>query len=319
MVLDAKIGLDDLLGDGCGRGAAVSAVLHEGGNGDLGILGRGVGHEPRVIPDRVGQVLALDGFPAHFRELGGAGLAGDVHDIRARPLARTSPAMDHLEKRPAYDGQVLRLQIHGAGPNRAVLFHDLALGREHLLDEPWAVHRPSVGNSGHQTCHLQRSHPEVTLADGHERGFAGVPPLPETSPLPRPVGNQPGAFAVNLDARGRSESETPRVPGDLVDTEPLRQLVEVDVARLHQGLMHGHMAVPVLLPIPENAITHLVRTVAEQRLFGGDDAFLQRGQCGDDLERRARRKMPLQCPVVQRVFVVRRQFTPLPGRHAPGE
>ena len=72
-----QAGLDDPPGQGGGFGAAVAAVLHQDCYGHLGVVGRGVGHEPGVIFLAPG-LLLFGIIPIDGDHLGRAGFAGHL-------------------------------------------------------------------------------------------------------------------------------------------------------------------------------------------------------------------------------------------------
>ena len=78
---------DDPPGQGGGVFAAVAAVLNQNRHGHLGVVGRGVGHEPGVIFHPPLSLL-FGVIPINGDHLGGAGFAGHLDIGQAGGLGR---------------------------------------------------------------------------------------------------------------------------------------------------------------------------------------------------------------------------------------
>ena len=93
-----------------------------------------------------------------------------------------------------------------------------------------------------------------------------------------------------------------RVFVDAVDAEAIADVVEVDVARLLDGVPQVERAVPGLAIAPERvAVERRVTGTVELRV-GSDHAFLEAGDRHHDLERRPRRVRALNQPVGHRLL-----------------
>src|SRR5206468_13120012 len=137
------------------------------------------------------------------------------------------------------------------------------------------------------------------------------PGLVEAPPLPRRVGDRPALLVREGDASGEAEPEAMRVLRDPVDAEPAPRLVEEHVARLDDGLVQVHGAVPPLLPAVEEMVAERDAARAGHAGEGGHRALLERAGRDRDLEGRAGREHPLDGAVVERVLPVLDQRAPL--------
>jgi len=86
---------------------------------------------------------------------------------------------------------------------------------------------------------------------------------------------------LEVDTGGHAEPEGARVLGDDVDAEPLRDLIEEHVARLHQGFVQVDRAVPALLPAAKVVVPELQPTRTIDPVEWVDDSFFQ-GRRGHD-------------------------------------
>ena len=89
---------------------------------------------------------------------------------------------------------------------------------------------------------------------------------------------------------------------DVVDPHLVADVIEVDVAGMHDAFVQGHRAVAALLPALEVVAVELRAARAVDACIVVDRTALQAGQRHQRLEGRARRELRLDRPVQQRVL-----------------
>jgi hypothetical protein len=158
----------------------------------------------------------------------------------------------------------------------------------------------TVRDGGRHVRHLQRRRRDVALPDRDRERLAGIPWLLEAPHLPGRVRNGAGLLMLELHAGHEAEAEAPRVLRDAVDREPRPVLVEEDVARLDDGLVQAHVAVPALPPAAEVMIAELRPPRAARARRDRRRARLERARGDRHFERRARGVLALDGAVVER-------------------
>ncbi len=176
---------------------------------------------------------------------------------------------------------VLRADRQGAQFLRFVYFYDMSVGRFKLFYEPGPVKGAAVGQGGIDVGELERRDEVESLADGDGDGFSRLPGLLQAGEFPLFRRDQAALLPGEVDAQGGAEAEGPRVGGDLVDAEQLAQVVEIDVAGLHDGAVEVDVSVTLLLPAAEDPVAHLEGAVAVEGGLRGDQPLFE-GGCGDD-------------------------------------
>ena len=238
-----EVGLDDPPGQGGGVFTAVAAVLHQDGYGHLGVVGRGVGHEPGVIFLAPG-LLLFGIIPIDGDHLGRAGFAGHLDVGQAGGLGRA--VVDH-----PHQGLPHRLQSGRAGPQAGL---HLGLGPVenlpgrafHLFHDIGFIDVAAVGNGRHHPGHLDGSGEIVALADGYRDRIAFAPGLMESRHFPGRGRRQARHLLVQIEAGGRAQAEAPAPLIDALNPQAPAHLVEIDVAGMHHGpvQVHGAVATP---------------------------------------------------------------------------
>ncbi len=163
------------------------------------------------------------------------------------------------------------------------------------------------GQHGARVRELQRRDLREALAYPRDDGLARKPDLVlgprEPLALPLGRGHDSGALAAYVYARARAEAGVVKEIRHVADTEVDGELVEVDVARLHDRRVQRHLAVaggaPVAVPVRMPRQREEAR--AEFRLLGPLRLVVQRGEPEERLDRRARRITPRQRPVEHRL------------------
>src|SRR5438132_542500 len=150
-----------------GHGAAVASTLDEHHDHDLGIPHRRERGEPCVVLPllrfRVGDRLRRPGLARDLEAGNARGDAGAIGAIHDRPHALA-------QERP--DGGIqLDVPVDAAG----VAPDDAALGPLDALHEARLPEHASVGDGGHEARDLHRRGEQLSLADRHVHGLAGVP------------------------------------------------------------------------------------------------------------------------------------------------
>ena len=294
----------------------MAAVLHQYRHGHLGVVGRGVGHEPGVILHPPG-LLLFGIILIQGDYLGRAGFAGHLDVGQAGGLARA--IVDHPHQRLAH-----HLQIGRAGP-QAGLHLGLGLkenlpGRAfHLLHDIGFIDGAAIGDGCHHPGHLDGSGQIVTLADGYRDRIAFVPGLMESSLFPGQGSHQARHLLVQIEAGGRAQAEAPAPLGDAFNAQAPAHLVEIDVAGMHYGPVEVHGAVAALAPAVKHVIAHGQGAAAVDDGAGGDDVFLQAGHCHDDFKGGPRGILALQGAVFQGVSLIVVDLLPLLGGESPFE
>src|SRR5262249_14080424 len=130
----------------------------------------------------------------------------------------------------------------------------VAVGCQDALDVLRAIAGAAVRDRRCQVRHLERRRRDVALPDRYRQSLAGEPGTMEPALLPLRVGNRAALLVLEPDAGREPETQAPRVLGDEVHAEPLSGLVEEDVARLDDGLVEAHVAVPAMAPAAEEVV-----------------------------------------------------------------
>src|SRR6266481_6312717 len=255
VVGDAEVMGDHLLCDRRRRGAAVLAgMLGEHRDRDLRTGDGCEGDEPRMVFALARHVPLLGALGAELPHLRGAGLAADLDTLHPRLRAGAAVRVHDVGERLADLQQGRLLETEVALDDGLFLADERAVGRLDALHELRPVDGAVVRDRGDHVRHLQRRRRHVALADRDRERLAGVPRLAEALPFPRAARDDAAALVLERDAGRRAEPEAVRVLGDRVDAEPLPDLIEEDVARAHQRLVHVHVAVPLRAPATELAI-----------------------------------------------------------------
>ena len=304
------MGLDDPPGQGGGVFTAVAAVLHQDGDGHLGVGGRGVGHEPGMILHPPGSLL-FGIIPIDGDHLGRAGFAGHLDIREAGGLS--GAVVDH-----PHQGLAHRLQSGRAGPQSGL---HLGLGPVenlpgrtfHLLHYIGFIDGAAVGNGRHHPGHLDGSGQIVALADGYQNRLAFVPGLMKSSLFPGRGRRQTRHFLVQIEAGGRAQAEAPAPLIDAFNPQAAAHLIEIDVTGMHHGPVQVHGAMASLAPAAKLVIAYGHGAGAVDDGAGGDDLFLQAGHGHDDFKGGTRRILALQGAVFQGVGLVPVDFLPLLG------
>ena len=118
-------------------------------------------------------------------------------------------------------------------------------------------------------------------------------------------------LALDVDAGGSPETEPPGHLADTVDADAARDVVEMDVAGLLDGVGQRQRTVAALLPAVEEAVAEFHLAGAEHPVIGRDRPGLQAGQRDDHLEGRSRRVLAADRAVHQRRPGMPHQRAPL--------
>src|SRR5512137_597103 len=116
-----------------------------------------------------------------------------------------------------------------------------------------------------------------------------MPLVLEPLELPFLGGHEPLLLSRQGNPRETSQAEKPRVLGYLVNPEQAADIVEIHVARLHNGPVQVDGAVPFLLPAPECMVPEREGSVALEFCLRGYCPFLKRRNGHYHLECRAGR------------------------------
>ena len=185
--------------------------------------------------------------------------------------------------------------------------------------------RAAVGQQGVQPGDLQRCDLEIALPDRLQHGIARRPAVvhavvTETLPLVGVVGDAAGRVAADIDAGRRTEAEAARPQRLRLEVarlrrgvvETLAELVEVGIARDHQGLQRVHRLVHAGLEVAVDLPVDLHLRGALDLAVGPHEPCCASGDRRHRLERRARRVEAIERAVEQRrVIGVLRQLTPV--------
>ena len=161
---------------------------------------------------------------------------------------------------------------------------------------------------------LKRRRQHIALSDAGNQRFADLPGLLERRLLPIAIGDEPAAFAGNLDPRRLAEAEPARARLKRIDAELQRDLIEIAVAGVLDAQAQIHRAVAAPLPAMEEMRAEPVRARAGECRLGRDDAGIEGRERHHHLEGRARRIGARERLVDQRLVVVVGQIAPLFGR-----
>ena len=135
------------------------------------------------------------------------------------------------------------------------------------LDQP-----PPAGHGRGGSGELDRGDEEGPLTDTDDQGLAGEPALLADPLRPLPGRQQTGQLPGHVHPGLGAEAEGGEEVVQAVDPHVVGQIVEVDVAGLDDGLLHGHGTVPPLAPvaIPVAVARQLVGPRAELAAGEGD-------------------------------------------------
>src|SRR6266404_303870 len=177
------------------------------------------------------------------------------------------------------------------------------------------------GNAANGARQLKRRSRNRALADGYGDGFTGVPFAVEHALHPFFARNQTGFFRWQIDAGAMSEAQMRCIVGNSVDAEALPDVVEENIARLHDRFVQIHEAVRTL---PENPALELAtiesgvgRTKSGEA--GRGNFVFEHGGGHDDLEYRAGRELCLDCAIQERLCRIVVQLLPFLVGDANGE
>ena len=284
---------------------SAAAMLDDAGRGVTRRADRGEGDEQSVrlaFPAlEKAAVLRAD----HLR---GAGLSRHLHvgDSQRRAHRRPARLIDDGNHAGADEFEMRRIDIEQSRLRRIVGLGD-QVGRD----------GPARGDARRHDRELKRRGGDIALADAAADGLAGVPRLPQSLLLPGRVGNDGLLLAHQAEVVNLTEAERPRRGGETIDAEPICRLIEIDVARLLDRLMHVD-AGTVSLPAAEAMATEHVGARARHVLVGRDDAGFKPGQSGHHLEGRARRIDAAQRAILQGMILVSGELLPSVQIHPEG-
>ena len=280
-----------------GRGLAAAApVLDEHGEGD-----------PRVVGGREGQEPAVREHLERVRRLREPRLR---HHLRRARLAAHLDRLESRARQPVPSATTARIPsltaaiVSGRIPSGTGASAPPGRGLGQVgVDEAAAV-RDHRGHPGH----LQRCRVHLPLADGDRDRLARVPGRLEDAHLPLRARHEARALVGQVDAGRGAEAHELRPLREAADLEADPDLEEVDVARVRDRAAQVHD--PVAARAVEDRVVdgEVARAVEGRRRR--DDALLERGRRGDDLERAARRVRALDDAVHERGPGVRGQARP---------
>ncbi len=239
-------------------------------------------------------VLPETSWPAIARARGRA----DAVDREPEPVAH---GLEHL------------LRDLEQGPRRGHAEVSPPLPEVHGLDDVRRDERAAVGDGGNHARERNRRDRHLALADADRNRLARIPLLVRRAHLPLGRGHEALVLAGQVDAGLPHQPEQLGVPVDRVDLHQVRDRVEVDVARLLDRVPQIERAVPFLLVAVEDVAVELLRARAGDTIIGRDEAFGERRDGHEDLERGSGRVSSLDEPVLQRPGRVGRERGPLVG------
>jgi len=108
-----------------------------------------------------------------------------------------------------------------------------------------------VGDDGGSHGQLQRCGSEIALADADRHHFSRIPRGFQFFPFPLHRGQAAGFFVDKINARQLAEAELAHPVMKAVHAHARRQLIEIGITGLFDGLVQVHHAVPLLLPVAE--------------------------------------------------------------------
>ena len=228
-VLLIVVGFHDIAGDGAGNCAAVFAALDEHGNHNFRIAPRSIAYEPGIVLE----FFLLAHAIAHIiaNHLRASGFAAEFDVLKPRAGGRPAfvdyavHSLGHFLDRIFGNGEMIHAGI------RKVF-------QEVRLDE-----NASTGNARNHARELDRRGGHGALTHGDGNRFASVPLAMIHALRPFLGRNQTGLFAGQINSRAMAEAESVGVERDAIDSEQLADVVEVDVAGLHDGFVQVHIAV----------------------------------------------------------------------------
>src|SRR6185436_8645463 len=254
---------------------AEAAVLDQHRHRDRRLVGRCVGHVPRVVAQPLVDLVRLVFLALERVDLRGAGLAAR-RVVRAAERGRARAFLVDLDERVADHRHVLGLEVE---PIRG-----LALDHAHLaglrvldaLDEVRPERDAFVGDRRDRVRELHRRERRVSLPNARRDRVAEVPlavllavlRAGEALPLPFARRHDPRELALDVDAGLAAEAQRRHEPVGVVDVRVVGEQVEVGVARHDDRLGHVDHAVPALLVVAE-----AVRGAGELEVAGAAHRF----------------------------------------------
>ena len=185
------------------------------------------------------------------------------------------------------------------------------------------VDRTAVRDDRGEDRYLEGGHLDRALADRDRDRLTRMPDgIARHHPLlPVGVRHRSHLFVREIDPALLSEAERVGPARDALDPHVVPQVVEVDVARLDDGLAHGERAVPSLADRPAlvDLVAEAPRACAMVDPPRPGDAILERGDRHDDLEDRPRRELREGGAVLERMVRVADQRLPRVLREAVRE
>ena len=211
-------------------------------------------------------------FLVHLRR---AGLAADAVALHLRVLA--AALRHHAFEQFAHGRGGLRGNRRGNDVRLRAL-HDVSVLVQHFLDDI-RTHQPSsVDHRAGRGDHLKRCHRHaLAKADAREIHVLDV----------RRADQNAASFARQVDAGGCSQPERAQVAIQPVRTQPQRQFHEHRITGILDGLLHRLRPVGIA-PAADGVAVHLDASRAVKGIVRVGHTAVQRGGCGQHLERRSR-------------------------------
>ena len=186
--------------------------------------------------------------------LGGARLPADVLFLSFQDIPRSPLFIDHPPQRSVDDLDVFGADRQDALFLRLEYLYDMSVQRFKLFYEPGPVKGAAVGQGRIGVGELDRGHEIEPLTDGEGDGFTHLPGFPEAGKLPLFRRDQTALLPGEVDPQRGAEAEGSCVGGDPVYAEQFPQVVEIDVAGLHDGAVEIDISVTLRLPAAEDPV-----------------------------------------------------------------
>src|ERR1017187_1956223 len=267
------------------------AVFPQRCHHDLRIVARSEADEPGV-----GFHVFAGGFGAlqHFArsELGGSGLAAHLDPGDPGSAAGAAFVYDAVHAVNHFSN-VIRIEFHAPRRRYRSFFGHMRL-KPHATD----------GESTNVMGELNGRYRGRALSDGHRDGLTRVPLLAEVPDLPFRGWHNSFGLVRQIDAGLVSQTDLIRILGDAIDTQSVADVIEEDVARLHDPLvqLHGAMATLQMAGIVVVVECRAAWAVDDEVVV--DDAGFEAGQRHHGLEGRSWRLLGLNGAIQQRMVLV---------------
>ena len=172
----------------------------------------------------------------------------------------------------------------------------------------------AVGDARRHHRQLQGCRQQIALAYGGNQILALKPRFAKGGALPLRRRQQPGLAAGKGKVEFAAQPQPPRHGGDLLNGNPLRQIVEIHIAGAHDGFQHVQTAVTGAFPAMKIASAEAMFAGAEETLGRLDDIVFQGRQSHHQFEGGTGRILPLDGFVQKRRIRMCHEVLPfLPG------